>query len=73
MLKTSGVQADIRCSSLTRQHSVHVNVSSDVAKIQHQAIVHKVHAEPDDVEHQGILSHVWSAEQVHDASLGLVS
>ena len=62
MLKTSGLQADIRCISLTRQHGVHVNVSSDVDKIQHQAIVHKVHAEPDDIEHQGFLPHVWSAE-----------
>jgi hypothetical protein len=59
--------------SLTRQHGVHVNVSSDVAKIQHKAIVHKIHAEPDDIEHQGILPHVWSAKQIHDACLGLVS
>lgn len=51
MLKNFGVQADVRCSSLTRQHGVHVNISSDVAKIQHQAIVNKVHAEPDDIEH----------------------
>jgi len=72
MLKNFGVQAHIRCSSLTRQHGVHINISSDVAKIQHQAIVNKVHAEPDDIEHQGILPHVWSAEQIHEASLGLV-
>ena len=58
---------------LTREYGIKVNISTNVPKVQDKAIINEIHAEPNDVKHQGILPHVWCTEEIHYASLRLVS
>lgn len=57
-----------KVGALTRDETVEVNIAAQVAEVEHEAVVHEVRAEPDDVQDQRYPADRRCAEQVGNST-----